>query len=354
MNRLPRRYLPAPLSQARIDLRGIPKGYPGTLKTLDHIQALVRQGAKDFYVRQKAIDILLQSRVHPKDYLGEIKALFKWVQQNIRYTRDPYRVEALHSARRMLALRAGDCDDMTILLAAMLESIGHPTRLIIIGPTQFQPNLFSHIYLEANLRGRWISLDATMPFPVGWAPRAGVKQVISIDRRNSKMFGDSEMHGTQNGLGAASWLQNLAGAIAGGAMPPRDPRIKRLYDLLVQRQLWGRSPRMQRVLRFAWKNGLANRQRPRTGGWFNRKLAQWGLLPGGAVTGPSQAAPAWAGRPPFQRVGLRRVGLRPVGLRPVGYRPVGQRPVGRPPVGLRRIRPVQVAGGPRRFQRMRR
>ncbi len=70
----------------------------------------------------------------PKDYLGEIQALFEWVQKNVRYTKDPYRVEVLHSARRMLELRAGDCDDMTILLAAMLEAIGHPTRLVIIGP----------------------------------------------------------------------------------------------------------------------------------------------------------------------------------------------------------------------------
>ena len=200
------------------------QGYPGTLKTLDHIQALVRQGAKDFYVRQKAIDILLQSGVQPKDYLGEIKALFKWVQHNIRYTKDPYRVEVLHSARRMLALRAGDCDDMTILLAAMLEVDWTPYPADYYWPNALpaepvQPYLFG----GKSQRGRWISLDATMPFPVGWAPRAGVKQVISIDRRNSKMFGDSEMHGTQNGLGAASWLQNLAGAIAGGAMPPRDP-----------------------------------------------------------------------------------------------------------------------------------
>jgi hypothetical protein len=306
------RYLPAPLSRARIDLRGIPKGYQGTRKTLEHVQALVRQGAKDFYVRQKAIDILLQRGVQPKDYLGEIQALFEWVQQNVRYTKDPYRVEVLHSARRLLELRAGDCDDMTILLAAMLEAIGHPTRLVIVGPNPLQPRLFSHIYPEANHRGRWIPLDPTMPFPIGWAPKAFVRKIISIDRRNPKMLGDMELQGTESVAMAADWLPSLARAVSGAAVPPRDPRVKRLYELLRQRQLWGRSRRMRRVLRFAWQRGLAARPRPRLGQWFTWRLARWGLLPGQPMPAGAQPSAPWGIRRPFRRVGLRPVQVRPV------------------------------------------
>jgi hypothetical protein len=47
-----------------------------------------------------AIDILLQKGLRAKDYLGEIKALFEWMQQNVRYTNDTFRVEVPHSARR--------------------------------------------------------------------------------------------------------------------------------------------------------------------------------------------------------------------------------------------------------------
>ena len=100
-----RRYIAPPLTPPHIYLSRIPKGYPGTKRTVDHIKALIRAGAKDFYVRQKTIDILLQKGVPPKDYRGEIKALFEWVQQSIRYTKDPFRVEMLHSARRLLELR---------------------------------------------------------------------------------------------------------------------------------------------------------------------------------------------------------------------------------------------------------
>ena len=135
-------------SSPEISLHKIPEGYPGTLSTVEHIQKLIREGAKNFRVRQTAIDILFARGVRAKDYVGEIKALFEWVQQNIRYTKDTFRLEVLHSARRMLELRAGDCDDFSILLGAMLEAIGHPVRLVhhgtrsATGKTSFRTSIW--------------------------------------------------------------------------------------------------------------------------------------------------------------------------------------------------------------------
>jgi len=188
------RYLPQKPNEPRVSLKRISKGYLGTRKTLEHVQILIRQGVKDFYVRQKAIDILLARGVRPKDYLGEIKALFEWVQRNVRYTKDPFKVEVLHTARKMLELRAGDCDDMTILLGAMLESVGHPIRLVIVGPDPSRPRFFSHIYLEANYKGKWIPLDSTMPYPPGWEPRMLVKMIFPLNR--------STIYPSGKGLGA--------------------------------------------------------------------------------------------------------------------------------------------------------
>ena len=168
-------------SQPRIYLGQIPKGYAGTKKTVGYIIGLIKEGAKDFDVRQTAIDILFQHAIRPKDYLGEIRALFEWVKNNVRYTRDIHRVELLHTARRMLELRAGDCDDMTILLAAMLKAIGHPVRLALVGFNPQRKALFTHIYLEGYHKGLWIPLDATMNKPLGWAPRADHKQYFPVD-----------------------------------------------------------------------------------------------------------------------------------------------------------------------------
>jgi hypothetical protein len=173
-------YTCANFTQPRIFIGRIPKGYAGTRKTVELIADLVREGAKDFCVRQTAIEILMRHGVRPKDYLGEIDTLFEWVKRNVRYTRDIHRVELLHTARRMLELRAGDCDDMTILLCAMLKSIGHPVRLALVGFNPRRKKLFTHIYLEVFHKGWWIPLDPTVKRPMGWAPPADHKQVFPV------------------------------------------------------------------------------------------------------------------------------------------------------------------------------
>ena len=110
----------------RIRIVRVPKGRRGTIVSAGLIANLIREGSRDFYVRQRAIQIFRQAGAPPKDRWAEVCALFHWVRNNVRYTRDIFRVELLHTARRMLELRAGDCDDMTILLGAMLVSTGHP------------------------------------------------------------------------------------------------------------------------------------------------------------------------------------------------------------------------------------
>ena len=164
----------------RIKICRVPKGQAGTLVTARLIARMIREGAKDFYVRQKAIQIFREFNVPPKERWTEVCALFQWVRQNIRYTRDIFRVELLHTPRRMLELRAGDCDDMTILLGAMLLSTGHPVRLVLAGFRPHKPHRYTHIYPEVNVRGKWIALDATMHRPIGWAPPAIWKRICAV------------------------------------------------------------------------------------------------------------------------------------------------------------------------------
>jgi hypothetical protein len=319
----------------QIHLRKIPIGYRGTIRTVEHIIDLIKQGAKDFQVRQTAIDILLQRAVRPKDYLGEIKALFEWVQQNVRYTKDTFRVEVLHSARRMLELRAGDCDDMSILLGAMLESIGHPVRLVLSGPDPLKPDLFTHIYLEVFHKGRWIPLDATMPYPMGWAPSTLVKKIIAIERRSNMMAEDMELQG-MGGIGAVpDWLRGLLRTVRLEAVQPKDARVKSLWNLLRQRQLLRRSPWLKAVLRRIWDRGLSARPHPRTARRIKLRLRRWGILPPVAVTAAVHRS---AGIRPVTRTAVQAV--RPVTLKPVAsVRPAAMQPV--KPVQMQAVRALQ-------------
>ena len=325
------------LGPPKISLHKIPEGYPGTLKTARHITSLIKQGAKDFYVRQTAIDILLQRGVKPKDYVAEIRALFEWVQQNVRYTKDTVRVEVLHSARRMLELRAGDCDDFSILLGAMLEAIGHPVRLILTGPDPLRQDLFSHIYVEAFCRGRWISLDATMPYAMGWAPRVLVKKVIAIDRRANMMAEDLELQGIGTAMAAPDGLRQLIQAVRSEAIQPKDARVKSLWDLLRQRQLLRRSPWLKAVLQRIWSRGLSARPHPRTARRIVRWLRLWGILPPKSVNAATPRPATMPRLAPAAMQAARPVVLRPVAsVRPAAMQPV--RPVQMQPASMKAAR----------------
>src|SRR5215510_5811837 len=170
----------------RIQVVRVPRGTRGTLTTARIIGRLVRDGAKDFYVRQKAIEVFRAYRIKPKNRMGEVCALFDFVKRNIRYTRDIFRVELLHSARRMLELQAGDCDDMTILLGAMLLSTGHPVRLVLAGFRPNRPHAYSHIYPEVNVGGRWLTVDATVDKPIGWEPPVLWKRICNIQKETTR------------------------------------------------------------------------------------------------------------------------------------------------------------------------
>ena len=164
----------------RIRIVRVPKGRRGTIVSAGLIANLIREGSRDFYVRQRAIRIFREAGAPPKDRWAEVCALFHWVRGNVRYTRDIFRTELLHTARRMIELRAGDCDDMTILLGAMLVSTGHPVRLVLTGFRSKRPHSYSHIYPEVYVKGKWIALDATMNRPIGWAPPALWKQICAV------------------------------------------------------------------------------------------------------------------------------------------------------------------------------
>jgi hypothetical protein len=320
----------------------IPTGYAGTLRTAAFMARLIRDGARDFRVRRTALDILKRRAVRAKDYLAEIKALFEWVQQNLRYTKDTYQVEVLHSARRLLELGAGDCDDFSILLGSMLEAIGHPTRLVLTGPNPRRPRAFSHVYVEAFCNGRWIALDATMPHPMGWAPPSWVKKVVTIHRKAEMMQqpSDSALYGFAAPPGIPPAVREFIRSLRGQAIPARDPRVKELWRLLKQRQALSTRPKLQALLRRIWQ-GLPARPRPNTTRQLINALRRIGILPprrppGTAPMTPSVMAPVaqttinlnTAGMRRLRRVKLQRVAAaQPAGMRPV--RAVRLRRVGR-------------------------
>lgn len=142
---------------------GISEGQQGTKETLKIMRGLVRDGKKNYRVRDAALSLMANAL--QKDYLEEIRRIHHFVQNEIRYVRDINGVETLQTPEKTLELRAGDCDDKSMLAAAMLESIGHPTRFVAVGRDREN---FEHVYVESKYGSRWLALECTEPVKLGW------------------------------------------------------------------------------------------------------------------------------------------------------------------------------------------
>jgi transglutaminase-like putative cysteine protease len=166
----PSRAIPPPVRRTM----PIPSGDKGTAKTVAEMRRLIRDGSKQPKVRELAASIAMH---HPDDR-GKISSIFSFVQSKMRYVRDPLHQEMLGGTDYHIdtmgsegAMR-GDCDDHTIMLGAMLESVGYPTRITTV---RVKPGgtSYDHVYLEAFDRRGWIPLDAAnKKKPAGEAPPA--------------------------------------------------------------------------------------------------------------------------------------------------------------------------------------
>lgn len=146
----------------------------GVRESVKMMGALTREAKKSDIIRRQALQ--LTAGLRPKAFGLEIFALFNFVQTNIRYVGDIAGIETLTAPVETLRQRAGDCDDATMLLAALLESIGHPTRFFAMG---FKRGELTHVIVETKFRHRptnphedpdWLPLDPTEPFDMGWLP----------------------------------------------------------------------------------------------------------------------------------------------------------------------------------------
>ena len=116
-------------------------------------------------IRQLALSIV--SDLPSKKWLQECAGVFAWVRGNIRFVRDPRGIEMIHTAEGVLDDGQGDCDDHSILVAALLESIGHPCRFKAVS---FRSGEFVHVYAQALIGRTWVALDTTEDHPMGWQP----------------------------------------------------------------------------------------------------------------------------------------------------------------------------------------
>jgi hypothetical protein len=164
------------LPESKVTITPIPGGDKGTKATLQKMKEIVwkslRHAQHSPVIRMASAKAILDAKCKPKDYLCEYDAIHTFVRDKIRWTRDARRHETLQWPARTLAMGIGDCDDKSMLEAAMLLHVGFPgVAFKAIGANPAVPDQYTHVYIIADPSGKekWIASDPTVDnAKLGW------------------------------------------------------------------------------------------------------------------------------------------------------------------------------------------
>lgn len=171
--------------------RPLANGARGNLKTVDYMIKIARKVSGHPEVRQLAENILSYYNTKDMYYLDESIAIGDYVKKFVRYVRDPNGIEMLTDPLTMIDKlkrneAKGDCDDMALLIATLLLSIGVQPYYAIVKYNKSSRG-FNHIYVivvEKNLNSkkrRRLPIDAiAKDFPIGYEVPSQFKKVIKI------------------------------------------------------------------------------------------------------------------------------------------------------------------------------
>lgn len=143
-------------------------GDRGIEQTIRKMERLVRgpQGIGSWTVRQAAVEAVRGT----ERGLPEIDSVFNWVKDHIEFRGEAG--EYLQSPEATINLGAGDCDDQSTLINALLRSLGYQTDFRTVAMRGSEEE-YSHVYcvVQDKRSGRWIPVDTTVEraYP-GWEP----------------------------------------------------------------------------------------------------------------------------------------------------------------------------------------
>lgn len=171
---------------------------------LSHDQRLVilrkiaQHRGRDPRIAKQAVKILREAGIRPRQYTKQAQALFKWVQdpRNVYYANESG--ERLQDPIYTLKHKMGDCDDLSLLLTSLFESIRFSWKLLLIGVDKtthkkvryvegsgpLPPNVeWNHIYCAVGVPPfkpkRWYLCEPTVEeVPLGWDIIDGGKSFI--------------------------------------------------------------------------------------------------------------------------------------------------------------------------------
>jgi hypothetical protein len=160
------------------------------LETLRRIGSAIRRASVYPPIRNYAASIA--STAPPKDFLGQLQAVFDDFTRRWRYVKDPVSRELLTNSPEAIwrltmagdgigvgaGYGAGDCDCVATALGAVLESIGFQTRLATTAPKNAAPgSTYGHVFIQAKVpKVGWVTVDPVLH------PKKGLGAVANHSR----------------------------------------------------------------------------------------------------------------------------------------------------------------------------
>lgn len=156
------------------------RSYSATVQTIDLMKSLV-WGSVGTPIIHRASSIVRKNANASNELLSV--ALHRWVRMNINYVPDELLVEQGTEGRELLIApnvllamnpAEGDCDDFSMVAAAIATSLGMAVRFVAVALEKNNPNRYSHIFIQVkdnvgpNGEKDWVTLDCSHGLYAGW------------------------------------------------------------------------------------------------------------------------------------------------------------------------------------------
>jgi hypothetical protein len=134
------------------EIKKLGPGILGNLDTVEVMKKMAREYSRHDLVKRLATNILHYNKIPSHHYLDEARAIGQFVQKHIRYVKDPVGTESLQAPDMMIRMMKdagyamGDCDDMALLIAALLMSVGIKPVFRAVKYSENSPS-YNHIYV---------------------------------------------------------------------------------------------------------------------------------------------------------------------------------------------------------------
>lgn len=134
------------------ELKKVGNGINGNIDTIEAMKKLAREFSRHDLVKRLATNIIHYNNIPSHHYLDEARAIGEFVKKHIRYVKDPVGTESLQAPDMMIRMMKdvgysmGDCDDMALLTASLLMSVGIKSKFRAV---RYKDEVqgFNHIYV---------------------------------------------------------------------------------------------------------------------------------------------------------------------------------------------------------------